>query len=84
MDLFGCDIISLSMASSLNFYDIYAKLNIYFSIRISFKNSTTKFFVITRCEVESIKAYLQRLKKKMLDIKSILELIATKALISGV
>jgi hypothetical protein len=62
--------------SILDFVDLYAKIIFYFSTSILAKNSILKLF--------ATKAYLQRFYEKMLNVKSLLELIAIKALINGV
>jgi hypothetical protein len=67
---------SLELDSILDFIDLYAKIIFYFSTSILTKNNILKLF--------ATKAYLRRFYEKMLNVKSILELIVIKALINGV
>jgi hypothetical protein len=66
------------------FLDLYNKLIAHFSNNISIKKSLTELVSITQLKGESARAYLKRFNEKMLKVENLLELMAIKALISGI
>jgi hypothetical protein len=48
------------------------------------KKSLTELVSITQLKGESARAYLKRFNEKMLKVENLLELMAIKALISGI
>jgi hypothetical protein len=66
------------------FLDLYNKLIARFSNNISIKKSLTELVSITQLKGESVRAYLKRFNEKMLKVENLLELMAIKALISGI
>jgi hypothetical protein len=66
------------------FLDLYNKLIARFSNNISIKKSLTELVSITHLKGESARAYLKRFNEKMLKVENLLELMAIKALISGI
>jgi hypothetical protein len=66
------------------FSDLYAKIVIYFSMRIPAKKSFTKLFSITQLEGHSTKVYLKRFNKEIQNVKELIKTMASKALINEV
>jgi len=66
------------------FLDLYNKLIARFSNNISIKKSLTELVSITQLKGESARAYLKIFNEKMLKVENPLELMAIKALISGI
>lgn len=75
---------NLEPGSITSFGDLCAKLVARFNSSIPAKMSCIELFGITQAKDKSSKAYLKRFNKEMLMVENLIELIASKALISEV
>jgi len=75
---------NLGMGSIMGFNDLCAKFMPWFSTSIPVMRSFKELFGITQSGGKSTKVYLKRFNEEMLKVKELIELVALKALISGV